>query len=86
MKIEMKFNAGDTIWIKEFNPEAKKFMPESWQIDHIDIKISKDGNVEVRYYLGWWQGFWEDQIYATEEECQAACDQKNDEIYQRKSR
>ena len=23
MKIETKFNAGDTIWIKEFNPEAK---------------------------------------------------------------
>ena len=84
MKIETKFNAGDTIWIKEFNPEAKKFMPESWQIDHINIKISKDGNVETRYYLGWWQGFWEDQIYATEEECQSACDQKNDEIYQRK--
>ena len=86
MKIETKFNAGDTIWIKEFNPEAKKFMPESWQIDHIDIKISKDGNVEVRYYLGWWQGFWEDQIYATEEECQDACDQKNDEIHNEKSR
>ena len=61
MKIETKFNAGDTVWIKEFNPEAKKFMPESWQIDHINIKISKDGNVETRYYLGWWQGFWEDQ-------------------------
>jgi len=54
MKIETKFNAGDTVWIKEFNSEAKKFMPESWQIDHINIKISKDGNVETRYYLGWW--------------------------------
>ena len=84
MRINTKFKPGDTIWIKEFNSEAKKFMPESWQIDHINIKISKDGNVETRYYLGWWQGFWEDQIYATEEECQLACDQKNDEIYQRK--
>ena len=40
MKIETKFNAGDTVWIKEFNSEAKKFMPESWQIDHINIKIN----------------------------------------------
>jgi len=84
MDIKTKFNAGDTIWIKEFNSEAKKFMPESWQIDHINIKISKDGNAETRYYLGWWQGYFEYELYATEKECQDACDQKNDEIYQRK--
>jgi len=86
MRINTKFKPGDTVWIKEFNPEAKKFMPELWPIYHINIWISKDGNIDIRYYLGrnWWQGFWEDQIYATEEECQLACDQKNDEIYHRK--
>ena len=84
MRINTKFKPGDTVWIKEFNSEAKKFMPELWQIYHINIWISKDGNIDIRYYLGWSQGYFEYELYATEKECQDACDQKNDEIYQRK--
>ncbi len=77
MRINTKFKPGDTVWIKEFNSEAKKFMPESWQIYRINIWISKDGNIETRYYLGWSQGYFEYELYATEDECKEVCDKKN---------
>ena len=33
MKIEMKFNAGDTIWIKRFDFESGIFIPDKREIN-----------------------------------------------------
>jgi len=86
MKIETKFNAGDKVWIVVFDSVYLKFVPEYRIIDQIKIKISNGGEkFSLKYYLYFQNRYYnEDRLYLTDSECQAACDQKNDEIYQRK--
>jgi len=79
MNIETKYKAGDKVWFVNFSFKKDCFVPEENKIDRVVIHIMKNGNIKVIYFIDYLSfiGFYEDQLYATEEECQQECDRRN---------
>ena len=78
MKIETKYNVGDSVWIERFNFDKNEYIPYARKI--IDIAIyAMEKSLNIIYSLDtlYLQRFSEDQLYASKEECQIACDKKN---------
>ena len=78
MNIKTKYNVGDTVWIIRFNFDKNEYVPDARKI--IDIAIyAMEKSLNIIYSLDtlYLQRFSEDQLYASKEECQIACDKKN---------
>ena len=78
MKIETKYSLGDTVWIERFNFDKNEYVPDARKI--IDIAIyAMEKSLNIIYSLDtlYLQRFSEDELYASKEECQIACDKKN---------
>ncbi len=78
MRIETKYNVGDIVWIERFDFDKNEYVPDARKI--IDIAIyAMENSLNIIYSLDtlYLQSFSEDQLYASEKECQIACDKKN---------
>jgi len=78
MKIETKYNVGDSVWIERFNFDKNEYIPYARKIIEIAIYV-REKSLNIIYSLDtlYLQRFSEDQLYASKEECQIACDKKN---------
>ena len=78
MNIKTKYNVGDTVWIIRFNYDRNEYVPDARKIIEIAIYV-REKSLNIIYSLDtlYLQSFSEDQLYATKEECQIACDKKN---------
>ena len=83
MDIKTKFGVGDYIWIAEFIHGDNIFIPVLSRIDKINISIRRYYGSNIVYFLDFLSSseFSEDQLFATEEDCQAVCDKKNDDLF-----
>ena len=79
MKVETKYSLGDTVWIERFNFDKNEYVPDERKIVQIAIYI-RENSLNIIYSLDtlYLQSFSEDQLYASEKECQIACDKKNE--------
>jgi hypothetical protein len=79
MKIETKYNVGDTVWIPKLDRGSGIYLPEEKNIEEIAIYIRKKSNINIIYFFPLlpFNGFDADELYATKEECQEVCDKKN---------
>ena len=79
MEIETKYSIGDTVWIIKFDFNKSEYVPEAMEVDEIAIHIRKNSNTNIIYFFPLlpFNGFYEDELYATKEECQKSCDKKN---------
>ena len=78
MKIEPKYNVGDTVCISRFNYDRNEYVPDARKIVQIAIYI-RENSLNIIYSLDtpYLQSFSEDELFATKETCQIACDKKN---------
>ena len=78
MNIKTKFKPGDTVWIIRFDFKKNEYIPDARKIVQIAIYI-RENSLNIIYSLDtlYLQSFSEDQLYASEKECQIACDKKN---------
>jgi len=77
MRIETKYNVGDIVWIERFDFDKNEYVPDARKI--IDIAIyAMEKSLNIIYSLDtpYLQSFSEDQLYASEKECQIACEMK----------
>jgi len=79
MRINTKYNVGDTVWIIKFDYDKNEYVPDERKIVQIAIYIMEN-SLNIIYSLDtpYLQSFSEDQLYASEKECQIACDKKNE--------
>jgi len=79
MNIKTKYNVGDTVWIIRFNYDRNEYVPDARKIIEIAIYV-REKSLNIIYSLDtlYLQSFSEDQLYASEKECQIACDKKNE--------
>ena len=79
MRINTKYNVGDTVWIIKFDYDRNEYVPDARKIVQIAIYI-RENSLNIIYSLDtlYLQSFSEDQLYASEKECQIACDKKNE--------
>ena len=79
MDIKTKYNVGDSVWIERFNFDKNEYVPDARKIVQIAIYI-RENSLNIIYSLDtlYLQSFSEDQLYASEKECQIACDKKNE--------
>ena len=78
MRIETKYNVGDIVWIERFDFDKNEYVPDARKIIEIAIYV-REKSLNIIYSLDtpYLQRFSEDQLYASKEECQIACDKKN---------
>ena len=78
MKVETKYNVGDTVWIIRFNYDRNEYVPDARKIIEIAIYV-REKSLNIIYSLDtlYLQRFSEDQLYASKEVCQEVCDKKN---------
>ena len=78
MNIKTKYNVGDTVWIIRFNYDRNEYVPDARKIIEIAIYV-REKSLNIIYSLDtpYLQSFSEDQLYASKEECQEVCDNKN---------
>ena len=78
MKIETKYNIGDTVWYEKLDKETGILFPVEDKIDAMTIRVKKNSNIEMTYFLEvlMFQVFNDADLYATKEACQKACDEK----------
>lgn len=78
MKIETKYNVGDSVWIERFNFDKNEYVPDARKIIDIAIYVMEK-SLNIIYSLDtlYLQRFSEDQLYASKEVCQITCDKKN---------
>ena len=78
MRINTKYNVGDTVWIIKFDYDKNEYVPDERKIVQIAIYV-RENSLNIIYSLDtlYLQRFSEDQLYASKEECQIACDKKN---------
>lgn len=72
MEIETKYSIGDTVWIIKFDFNKSEYVPEAMEVDEIAIHIRKNSNFGKDMY-----GVLEEKLFATKDECQKSCDEKN---------
>ena len=72
MEIETKYSIGDTVWIIKFDFNKSEYVPEAMVVDEIAIHIRKNSNFGKDMY-----GVLEEKLFATKDECQKSCDEKN---------
>ena len=79
MRINTKFKPGDTVWIIRFDFKKNEYIPDARKIVEIAIYV-REKSLNIIYSLDtlYLQSFSEDQLYASEKECQIACDKKNE--------
>lgn len=75
MKVETKFNIGDTVWYKKLDKKTYIFTPREDKIDAITIHVKNNSDIEIIYFLELlpFQIFHDRYLYATKEACQKAC-------------
>lgn len=66
MKIETRFNIGDSVWFESFG------YPKQAKVIHIKINLFADGDVIVEYHLTKSGYYWvrrEERLFPTKEDC-----------------
>ena len=84
IEIETKYNVGDIVWTPEWAGDDTGYRPDRARISGIDIQIYDKAVRNISYFIGDIVSYSDNELFATKAEAQAACDQKNDEIYHRK--
>ena len=77
MKVETKFSIGDTVWYEEYDNDSDTFIPEELKIKYIQVVNWKENSFDITYFGKDMYGFREEILFATKEECQKSCDEKN---------
>ena len=77
MKIETKFDIGDTVWAERFNWDFESYIPEKITIERMLMVVRKNKSFEISYFGNGTFGFFEDEVHPTKKECKLACDVKN---------
>lgn len=80
MKIETKYDVDDIVWKIEKSYAENKYVPKSATIWMLKICVYGKENYYTYYDLrGYYSGcFYDNELFATEAECQAECDRLND--------
>ena len=76
MKIETKYNVGDSVWIERFNFDKNEYVPDDRKIIEIAIYV-REKSLNIIYFLDALYLQTEDELYASKEECKEVCDKKN---------
>ena len=77
MKVETKFSIGDTVWYEEYDNDSDTFIPASSNLIRIQIVNWKENSFDITYFGKDMYGFREEILFATKDECQKSCDEKN---------
>jgi hypothetical protein len=87
MKIETKFDVDDKVWKVEKSYSENKYYAKSSIVWMLKINVYTKEEVNIGYDLrGYYGGcFYDNELFATEAECQAECDRLND-ILEREKR
>jgi len=87
MKIETKYDVDDKVWKVEKSYSENKYYAKSSTIWMLKINVYEKGKAEIGYDLPYYYGrcFYDNELFATEAECQAECDRLND-ILEREKR
>ena len=77
MKVETKFSIGDTVWYEEYDNDSDTFIPASSNLIRIQIVNWKENSFDITYFGKDMYGVLEEKLFATKDECQKSCDEKN---------
>ena len=65
MKIETKYNIGDTVWAERFNWDFESYIPEKITIERMLMVVRKNKTFEISYFGNGTFGFFEDEVHST---------------------
>jgi len=77
MKVETKYSIGDTVWYEEYDNDSDTFIPASSNLIRIQIVNWKENSFDITYFGKDMYGVLEEKLFATKDECQESCDEKN---------
>jgi len=79
MKIETKYDVDDIVWKVEKSYAENKYVPKSATVWMIKINVYEKEKANIGYDLrGYYSGcFYDNELFATEDEAEAECDRLN---------